>query len=122
MPAEEDDVRVVCVIKFEFELELLLHRIVYTESTLLSFSNSGIKSSSSESDVSSNHDFTGTWNRKKSLAFLSSLGITGAYRVLRMKDVARWAVVNNYYFLQVPAQFVQILHVVATVINARLSE
>lgn len=57
---DDDDVRVVCVIKFEFEFVLLLHKIVYTESTLLSFSNSGIRSSSSESDASSNHDFTGT--------------------------------------------------------------
>lgn len=57
---DDDDVSVVCVIKFELEFVLLLHKIVYTESTLLSFSNSGIKSSSSESDVSSNQDFTGT--------------------------------------------------------------
>jgi hypothetical protein len=56
---EEEDVSVVCVIKFEFEL-LLLHRIEYTDSTLLSFSNRGIKSSSSESVVSSNQDLTGT--------------------------------------------------------------
>lgn len=57
---EDDEVSVFCVIKFEFEFVLLLHKIVYTESTLLSFSNSGIRSSSSESDASSNHDFTGT--------------------------------------------------------------
>lgn len=57
---DDDDVSVVCVIKFEFEIVVLLHKIVYTESTVLNFSKSGIKSSSSESDTSSNHDFTGT--------------------------------------------------------------
>lgn len=54
---DEDDVNVVCVIKFEL---LLLQRIEYTLSTLLSFSKRGIKSSSSLSDVSSNQDLTGT--------------------------------------------------------------
>lgn len=44
------------------------------------------------------------------------------YRVLRVKDVTRWTVVNYNYFLQVPAKFVQIFHVVAAMINARLSE
>lgn len=44
------------------------------------------------------------------------------YRVLWMKDVTCWAVVNYNYFLQVPAKFVQIFHVVATMINARLAE
>lgn len=34
---------------------------VYTLSTLLSFSKNGIKSNSSESVMSSNHDATGTW-------------------------------------------------------------
>uniref|UniRef100_A0A182QYG7 Uncharacterized protein n=1 Tax=Anopheles farauti TaxID=69004 RepID=A0A182QYG7_9DIPT len=43
-----------------WDCELELHSTLYTESTLLSFSNSGIKSSSSESWMSSNHDFTGT--------------------------------------------------------------
>jgi hypothetical protein len=57
---DDDEVKVVCVIKFEFEFALLLHKMVYTESTLLSFSNNGIKSRSSESDASSNQDFTGT--------------------------------------------------------------
>lgn len=65
MCVDEDEVSVVCVIKFEIEFVLLLHKIVYTESTLLSFSKSGIKSSSSESDASSNHDFTGTYNDKE---------------------------------------------------------
>lgn len=59
---EDDEVKVVCVIKFE--LEFVLHKIVYTESTLLNFSNNGIKSRSSESVVSSNHDLTGTLKEK----------------------------------------------------------
>lgn len=39
-----------------------LHRSVYTLSTLLSFSKKGIKSSNSESVISSNHEATGTCN------------------------------------------------------------
>lgn len=69
---EEEDVSVVCVIRFEFEL-LLLHSMLYTESTLLSFSKSGIKSSSSESEVSSNHDLTGTLNEKGNFFLKSSI-------------------------------------------------
>lgn len=37
---------------------------VYTLSTLLNFSKNGIKSNSSESVMSSNHDATGTWETK----------------------------------------------------------
>lgn len=42
-----------------------LHSTVYTLSTLLSFSKNGIRSSSSESFMSSNHDATGTWNNNE---------------------------------------------------------
>lgn len=38
---------------------------VYTLSTFASFSKNGIKSKSSESVMSSNHDATGTWNDKQ---------------------------------------------------------
>lgn len=38
-----------------------LRNTVYTLSTLASFSKNGIKSNSSESVMSSNHDATGTW-------------------------------------------------------------
>lgn len=41
---------------------LELRNTVYTLSTLLSFSKNGIKSNSSESVMSSNHDATGTCN------------------------------------------------------------
>lgn len=44
-----------------------LRNTVYTLSTLLSFSKNGIKSKSSESVISSNHDATGTWNNNNSL-------------------------------------------------------
>lgn len=47
-----------------------LRNTVYTLSTLASFSKNGIKSNSSESVMSSNHDATGTWKEYTCRLFL----------------------------------------------------
>lgn len=39
-----------------------------------------------------------------------------------MKNVARRTIVHYNYFLQVPAQFVQIFNIIAAMINARFTE
>lgn len=137
----DEDVSVFCVIKFEFEFWLLLHKIVYTESTLLSFSNSGIKSSNSESDVSSNHDFTGTWamtrwNERKKHTRMTSVFVRIPQRndaievflhfnthcIFWMKDIARWTIIYNKNLLQITSQLVQILHIVSTMIYTWFAE
>jgi hypothetical protein len=46
----------------------------------------------------------------------------GSYRVFRMKNVACWGIVNNYNLLKISPELVQVLDIVATMVDARFSE
>jgi hypothetical protein len=45
-----------------------------------------------------------------------------SYRVFRMENVACWGIVNNYNLLKVSPELVQVLDIVAAMVDARFSE
>lgn len=91
----------------EYGCSAVLHNTEYTLSILLSLSKNGIKSSNSESVISSNHDCTGTWEtqsiRMVAATLENSHKASNTNRVIRMKYIWGRRIIYNYNLMKISA-------------------